>query len=129
MSSSFVKLKNKFKFVELNKTKRTGRGSQSLATAPGLFVGAVSCVLSRGRTSILRGKVIILCRLISPPGKPRHTRAFPLLLRDSCRCFRLRSAACLRCMRFRQSGQYLTLFELETKDASHTAHRRLSSGA
>lgn len=123
-----MNLFEKFSLKHLN-NKRTGSGSQSLATAPGLFVGAVFCVLSRDRTPFLRGWVSIPFRLIFPPAKPHYTRAFSPLLRDSCRCFRLRSAACLRCIRFRQSGQYFTLFELEAKDAPHTAQRRLSSGA
>ena len=43
------------------------------------------------------------------------------------RRFLMRSAACFRVMRFRQSGQYLTLLELEAKDAPQTAQRRKSS--
>lgn len=43
------------------------------------------------------------------------------------RFFRIRSAACLRVTRPRQSGQYLTLFELDAKAAPHTVHRRLPS--
>ena len=34
----------------------------------------------------------------------------------------MRSAACLRVIRFRQSGQYLTLFELEANAAPQTVH-------
>ena len=43
------------------------------------------------------------------------------------RFFLMRSAACLFVIRFRQSGQYLTLFDFEAKDALHTVHRLLSS--
>lgn len=114
--------------IKLNK-KEPGAAANHWPPRPVLLWGAVSCVLSRDRTLILRGKVSIPCRLIITPGKPHYTRAFSPLLRDNSRCFRLRSAACLRCIRFRQSGQYLTLFELEAKDVPHTAHRRLSSGA
>lgn len=39
----------------------------------------------------------------------------------------MRSAACLFVIRFRQSGQYLTLFDFEAKDAPHTVQRFLSS--
>jgi len=39
----------------------------------------------------------------------------------------MRSAACLRVIRFRQSGQYLTLFDFEANAAPQTVHRRLSS--
>ncbi len=34
----------------------------------------------------------------------------------------MRSAACLRVIRFRQSGQYLTLFDFDAKDAPHSVH-------
>ena len=43
------------------------------------------------------------------------------------RFFLIRSAACLRVMYFLQSGQYLTLFDVEAKAAPHTEQRRLSS--
>ena len=43
------------------------------------------------------------------------------------RRFRIRSAACLRVIRLRQSGQYLTLFDFDAKDAPHTVHFFLSS--
>ena len=43
------------------------------------------------------------------------------------RFFLMRSAACLRVMRFRQSGQYLTLFDFEAKNAPHSVQRFLSS--
>jgi hypothetical protein len=43
------------------------------------------------------------------------------------RRFRILSAACLRVIRLRQSGQYLTLFEVDANAAPHSAHRRLSS--
>ena len=39
----------------------------------------------------------------------------------------MRSAACLRVIRFRQSGQYLTLLEVDAKNAPHTVHFFLSS--
>lgn len=42
------------------------------------------------------------------------------------RIFRIRSAACLRVMRFRQSGQYFTLLDVDAKSAPHSVHRRLS---
>ena len=35
--------------------------------------------------------------------------------------------SCLRVIRFRQSGQYLTLFDFDAKDAPHTVHFRISS--
>ena len=41
--------------------------------------------------------------------------------------FLMRSAACLRVIRFRQSGQYLTLLEVDAKNAPHTVHFFLSS--
>ena len=40
---------------------------------------------------------------------------------------RIRSAACLRVIFLRQSGQYFTLLELEAKEAPHTVQRRKSS--
>ena len=43
------------------------------------------------------------------------------------RRFLMRSAACLRVMRFRHSGQYLTLFDFEAKNAPHSVQRFLSS--
>jgi hypothetical protein len=43
------------------------------------------------------------------------------------RRFLMRSAACLRVMRFRQSGQYLTLFDFDTKNVPHSVQRFLSS--
>ncbi len=42
------------------------------------------------------------------------------------RLFLMRSAACLRVIRFRQSGQYLTLLELDAKDVPHSVHFFLS---
>ena len=43
------------------------------------------------------------------------------------RRFLMRSAACLRVIRFRQSGQYLTLLEVDAKEAPHSVQRFLSS--
>ena len=35
----------------------------------------------------------------------------------------MRTAACLRVIRFRQSGQYLTLFDFDTKNVPHSVQR------
>ena len=43
------------------------------------------------------------------------------------RRFLMRSAACLFVIRLRQSGQYLTLFDFDAKNAPHTVQRFLSS--
>lgn len=43
------------------------------------------------------------------------------------RRFLMRSAACLRVIRFRQPGQYLTLFDFDTKNVPHSVQRFLSS--
>ena len=43
------------------------------------------------------------------------------------RRFLMRSATCLRVIRFRQSGQYLTLFDFDTKNMPHSVQRFLSS--
>ena len=43
------------------------------------------------------------------------------------RRFLMRSAACLRVIRFRQSGQYLTLLEVDAKEVPHSVQRFLSS--
>ncbi|EFC98556.1 hypothetical protein CLOSTHATH_03215, partial [Hungatella hathewayi DSM 13479] len=43
------------------------------------------------------------------------------------RLFRIRSAACCRVIRLRQSGQYLTLFDFDAKEVPHTVQRFLSS--
>jgi hypothetical protein len=45
----------------------------------------------------------------------------------AARRFLMRSAACLRVIRFRQSGQYLTLFDFDTKNVPHSVQRFLSS--
>ena len=45
----------------------------------------------------------------------------------AARRFLMRSAACLRVIRFRQSGQYLTLFDFDTKNVPHSLQRFLSS--
>ena len=42
------------------------------------------------------------------------------------RLFLMRSAACLRVIRFRQTGQYLTLLEVDAKNAPHSVHFFLS---
>ena len=42
------------------------------------------------------------------------------------RLFLIRSAACLRVIRFRQTGQYLTLLEVDAKNALHSVHFFLS---
>lgn len=45
----------------------------------------------------------------------------------AARRFLMRSAACLRVIRFRQSGQYLTLFDFGIKNVPHLVQRFLSS--
>ena len=45
----------------------------------------------------------------------------------AARRFLMRSAACLRVIRFRQSGQYLTQFDFDTKNEPHSVQRFLSS--
>ena len=45
----------------------------------------------------------------------------------AARRFLMRSTACLRVIRFRQSGQYLTLFDFDTKNVPHSVQRFLSS--
>ncbi len=42
------------------------------------------------------------------------------------RIFLIRSAVCLRVIRFRQTGQYLTLLEVDAKNAPHSVHFFLS---
>lgn len=108
--------------------KRTGRGSRYVGHRVPSFYGCSTSRLSRDRTLFLSDQVSILCPVIFQSAKPHDTRLFSPLLRDISRCFRLRSAACLRVIRFRQSGQYLTLLEADAKDTPHTLQCRLSSG-
>ena len=81
----------------------------------------------RSRTLFLREKVLSPCPMEKRLSEPRYTRAFAPLSRNRERIFFIRSAACLRVIRLRHSGQYLTLLELDAKNAPHSVHRFLSS--
>ena len=61
------------------------------------------------------------------PGTPCKVGYFDLYRVIRARLFRIRSAACFRVIRFRQSGQYFAWLELDTKAAPHTVQRRISS--
>ena len=62
----------------------------------------------------------------SRPESPVNQGFFRAYCATGARLFLMRSAACLRVIRFRQSGQYLTLLELDAKNAPHSVHFFLS---
>ena len=107
--------------------KKTGRGSYQIATAPRLFVGAALrvCYAVKHCFCGFRHKSPVMLKSCLKSGMAQG------LFRAYCvtraRRFRILSAACLRVIRLRQSGQYLTLFEVDANAAPHSAHRRLSS--
>ena len=98
-----------------------------MATAPRLFVGAAVnvCYAVEHCFCGFRYKSLVVLKSRLKSGIAQG------LFRAYCvtraRRFRIRSAACLRVIRLRQSGQYLTLFEVDANAAPHSAHRRLSS--
>ena len=61
------------------------------------------------------------------PGTPYKMGCFALYRVIMARLFLIRSAACFRVTRFRQSGQYFAWLELDAKVAPHTVQRRISS--
>ena len=98
-----------------------------MATAPRLFVGAALRVCYAVERCFCgfryKSPVMLKSRLKSGMAQGLF-RAYCV---TRARRFRIRSAACLRVIRLRQSGQYLTLFEVDANAAPHSAHRRLSS--
>src|SRR3712207_5962868 len=100
-----------------------------MATAPRLFMGAVLWVCYGVERRFCGNRY----KSLDPSKSRPQSRVIQGFFRAYCvtmeRFFRIRSAACLLVIRLRQSGQYLTLFEVDANAAPHTAHRRLSSGA
>ena len=81
----------------------------------------------RSRTPILREKVFCIAYASFTSFMPWKSRLFCPYRVTAARRFLMRSAACLRVIRFRQSGQYLTLFDFDTKNVPHSVQRFLSS--
>ena len=69
----------------------------------------------RSRTPILREKVFCIAYASFTSFMPCKSSFFCPYRVTAARRFLMRSAACLRVIRFRQSGQYLTLFDFDTK--------------
>ena len=105
--------------------KNNGRGSRYVRHRARFLIGAAFEML-RSRTAILGVKVSILYLFVFV--SELQLKGF---FRPYCvtrvRFFLMRSAACLRVIRFRQSGQYLTLLEVDAKNVPHTVHFFLSS--
>ena len=106
--------------------KKTGNGSYQIATVPVFFMGA-KIKLLRSRNTISREKVFCIAYASFKPFMPCKSRLFCPYCVTRVRRFLMRSAACLRVIRFRQSGQYLTLFDFDTKNMPHSVQRFLSS--
>lgn len=107
--------------------EKDGARQPMMATAPRLFAGAAlgACYAVEHCFCGFRHKSPVMLKSCLKSSMAQG------LFRAYCvtraRRFRIRSAACLRVIRLRQSGQYLTLFEVDANAAPHSAHRRLSS--
>lgn len=80
---------------------------------------------------IKSGKINCIIVKVSPirfsrPESPVNQGIFRAYCVTGARLFLMRSAACLRVIRFRQTGQYLTLLEVDAKNAPHSVHFFLS---
>lgn len=111
----------------MSKKKKTGNGSYQIATVPDFFIGA-KIELLRSRTPILREKVFCIAYVSFVSVMPCKSRLILPLLRNKGAPF----PHALRCLsagntRFRQSGQYLTLLEVDAKETPHSVQRFLSS--
>ena len=106
--------------------KKNGRGSRYVGHRARFLIGAAFEML-RSRTAILGVKVSILYLFVLCPKSPAIKGFFRPYCVTRVRFFLMRSAACLRVIRFRQSGQYLTLLEVDAKNVPHTVHFFLSS--
>ena len=107
--------------------KRRDTAANKIATAPRLFVGAVLIVCYAVEPHFYRVRYQSLTHAGNAPGTPCKAGCFALYRVIRARLFRIRSAACFRVIRFRQSGQYFAWLELDAKAAPHTVQRRISS--
>ena len=93
---------------------------------PGFLMGtAIKCYAVERHFCGKRYKT--LAASFSHPESPVNQGFFCPYCVTRARRFLMRSAACLRVIRFRQSGQYLTLLEVDAKEAPHSVQRFLSS--
>ena len=108
--------------------KRTGRGKSVYDFRALSFCGCC-CGKCYAIERHFRGKRYKVSPIrFSRPESLANQGIFRAYCVTGVRLFLMRSAACLRVIRFRQSGQYLTLLELDAKDVPHSVHFFLSPG-
>ena len=106
--------------------KRTGRGKSVYDFRALSFCGCC-CGKCYAIERHFRGKRYKVSPIrFSRPESLANQGIFRAYCVTGARLFLMRSAACLRVIRFRQSGQYLTLLELDAKDVPHSVHFFLS---
>ena len=108
-------------------SKNGAQTADKRLSAPRLFVGAVLIVCYAVEPHFYKVRYQSLTHAGNAPGTPCKVGCFALYRVIRARLFRIRSAACFRVIRFRQSGQYFAWLELDAKAAPHTVQRRISS--
>ena len=102
--------------------KRTGRGKSVYDFRALSFCGCC-CGKCYAIERHFRGKRYKVSPIrFSRPESLANQGIFRAYCVTGARLFLMRSAACLRVIRFRQTGQYLTLLEVDAKNAPHSVH-------
>ena len=107
-----------YKYIQMfaKEIKRTGRGKSVYDFRALSFCGCC-CGKCYAIERHFRGKRYKVSPIrFSRPESLANQGIFRAYCVTGARLFLMRSAACLRVIRFRQSGQYLTLLELDAKD-------------
>ena len=125
----YILLENRIKDIEElhEKSKRTGRRQPTKDCPRPVLCRCVFdiCYAVERHFEGIRYKT--LAASFSSTESPVNQGFFCPYCVTRARRFLMRSAACLRVIRFRQSGQYLTLLEVDAKEAPHSVQRFLYS--